>query len=189
MNILSQFNKILEDNFNKFLKSYFINSNFWNKSSNFNNYISFMNDLDSFNYSFITNIIKEYFEYIDEAFFHTSYRRQFFESNGFYERTILTLFGEITYKRRYYYDKKYNDRFYFTDLFLGLPKRKYFDPFVCAEICNESSTTSYSKAGIITASKIGNRINNNLFISRASSRNVVMNFDIIKNEEFDKKRV
>jgi len=189
MNILSQFNKILEDNFNKFLKSYFINSNFWNKSSDFNNYISFMNDLDSFNYSFITNIIKEYFEYIDETFFHTSYRRQFCESKGFYKRTILTLFGEITYRRRYYYDKKYNDRFYFTDFFLGLPKRKYFDPFVCAEICNESASTSYSKAGIITSSKIGNRINNNLFISRASSRNIVMNFDIIKNEEFDKKRV
>ena len=179
MNILSHFNKILENNFNKFLKNYFNNSNFWNKSSDFNNYINFMNDLDSFNYSFITNIIKDYFEYIDEQFFNTTYRKQFCESNGFYERTILTLFGEIRFKRRYYYDKKYNDRFYFTDLFLGLPKRKYFDPFVCAEICNESASTSYSKAGIITASKIGKRINNNLFINRASSRNVVMNFDII----------
>ena len=77
-----------------------------------------MNDLDSFNYSFITNVIKDYFEYIDESFFHTSYRKHFCESNGFYERTILTLFGEIRFKRRYYYDKKYHDRFYFTDLFL-----------------------------------------------------------------------
>ena len=189
MNILSQFNKILENNFNIFLKNYFNNSNFWNKSSDFNNYINFMNDLDSFNYSLITNIIKEYFEYIDEVFFNTSYRKQFCESKGFYKRTILTLFGEITYKRRYYYDKKYNDRFYFTDFFLGLPKRKYFDPFVCAEICNESASTSYSKAGIIIASKIGNRINNNLFLSRASSRNIVLNFSIQNNMEYDKRRV
>jgi hypothetical protein len=189
MNILSQFNKLLENNFNKFLKNYFINSNFWNKSSDFNNYINFINDLDSFNYSFITNIIKDYFEYIDEVFFNTLYRKQFCESNGFYERTILTLFGEIKFKRRYYYDKKYNDRFYFTDFFLGLPKRKYFDPFVCAEICNESASTSYSKAGIITASKIGNRINNNLSINRASSRNIVLNFSIQNNEEYDKRRV
>ena len=93
MNILSHFNKILENNFNKFLKNYFNNSNFWNKSSDFNNYINFINDLDSFNYSFITNVIKEYFEYIDEEFFNTRYRKQFCESNGFYERTILTLFG------------------------------------------------------------------------------------------------
>ena len=189
MNIISQFNKILENNFNKFLKNYFNNSNFWNKSSDFNNYINFMNDLDSFNYSFITNIIKDYFEYIDEEFFNTRYRKQFCESNGFYERTVLTLFGEITFKRRYYYDKKYDDRFYFTDMFLGLPKRKYFDPFVCAEICNKSSSTSYSKAGIITASKIGNRINNNLSISRASSRNIVLSFDIQNKEELDKRRV
>ena len=189
MNILSQFNKILEENFNKFLKNHFINSNFWNKSSDFNNYINFMTDLDSFNYSFITNIIKDYLEYIDEQFFHTSYRKQFCESKGFYKRTILTLFGEITFKRRYYFDKKYNDRFYFTDFFLGLPKRKYFDPFVCSEICNESASTSYSKAGLTIASKIGNRINNNLYISRASSRNIVLNFDIQNDNAFNKKRV
>ena len=189
MNILSQFNNILEKNFNKFLKSYFINSNFWNKSSDFNNYINFMTDLDSFNYSLITNVIKAYFEYIDEQFFHTAYRKQFCESKGFYKRTILTLFGEITFKRRYYFDKKYNDRFYFSDFFLGIPKRKYFDPFVCSEICNESASTSYSKTGINTASKIGNRINNNLFISRASSRNIVLNFDIKDNNQFNKKRI
>ena len=189
MNIISCFNKILEDNFNKFLKNYFNNSNFWNKSSNFNNYINFMTDLDSFNYSFITNVIKCYFEYIDDIFFHSSYRKNFCVSNGFYERTILTLFGEITFKRRYYFDKKYNDRFYFTDLFLGLPKRKYFDPFVCSEICNESASNSYSKAGIIVSNKIGNRINNNLFISRSSSRNIVLDFDIKGDNPEQLKRV
>lgn len=189
MNIISHFNKILENNFSKFLKNYFNNSNFWNKSSDFNNYINFMYDLDSFNYSFITNVIKCYFEYIDEIFFNSSYRKNFCESKGFYERTILTLFGEIKFKRRYYFDKKFNDRFYFTDLFLGLPKRKYFDPFVCSEICNESASNSYSKAGTIVSNKIGNRINNNLFISRASSRNIVLNFDIKDDEPVKLKRI
>lgn len=189
MDILSQFRKKLEQNFNNFLKSYFINSHFWNKSSDINNYINFMTDLDCFSYSFITNVVKDYFEYIDNEFFNTSYRKQFCVSNGFYERTILTLFGEIKFKRRYYYDKKYNDRFYFTDLFLGLPKRKYFDPFVCAEICNESASTSYSNAGKIISSKVGKRINNNFIISRASSRNIVMNFNIVDEENFDNKRV
>lgn len=189
MNILSHFNKLLVNNFNKFLKNHFNNSNFWNKTSDFNNYINFMTDLDSFNYSFINNVIKSYFEYVDEAFFNTSYRKSFCESNGFYERTILTLFGEIKFKRRYYYDKKYDDRFYFTDLFLGLPKRKYFDPFICSEICNESASSSYSKAGIIVSNKVGNRINNNLSISRASSRNIVLNFDIKMDNPSDLKRV
>ena len=179
MDIISQFNHFVEENFNKFLKNYFFHSNYWNKSSSINNYISFMTDLDSFNYNLITNIIKTYFEYIDNVFFHSSYRKQFCESKGFYQRTILTLFGEVTYKRRYYYDKKYNDHFFFTDFFLNLPKRKYFDPFICSEICNESSMNSYAKAGRIVSDKVGKRINNSFHISRASSRNIVMNFHII----------
>ena len=191
MNIISQFNQFVLESFNKFLKNYFINSNFWYKSSSISNYINFMTDLDNFNYNFITNVIKMYFEYIDDVFFNSSYRKNFCESKGFYNRTVLTLFGEITYRRRYYYDKKYNDRFFFTDFFLGLPKRKYFDPFVCSEICNESSLTSYSKAGRIVSDKIGNRINNTFKISRASSRNIVMNFNILDDtkQERELKRI
>ena len=112
----------MEQNFNNFIKKYFKQSNYWDKSSNIGNYINFMTDLDSFNYSLITDIIKSYFEYIDEVFFNTSYRKNFCTSKGFYQRTILTLFGEITYKRRYYYDNKTNERFYFTDFFLNIPK-------------------------------------------------------------------
>lgn len=190
MDIISHFKEIVEENFNKFLKNYFCNnSNLWNKSGTIDNYINFMTDLDSFDKSFITTIIKDYLEYIDEIFFNTSYRKSFCESKGFYERTILTLFGEVRYKRRYYYDKKYNDRFFFTDLFLGLPKRKYFDPFVCSEICNESASSSYSKSGRIVASKIGNRINNLLSIPRASARNIVINFNLDEIKEYDNKRV
>ena len=158
MNIITHFKEILEENFNKFIKNYFNQSNYWDKLSNLNNYIGFMNDLDSFNHSLITNIIKEYFEYIDNIFFDSSYRKKFCTSKGFYERTILTLFGEVTYKRRYYFDKNINQYFFFTDFFLNLPKRKYFDPFVCSEICNESASSSYSKSGKIVAAKIGNRI-------------------------------
>ncbi len=60
MNILSQFNEILEKSFNNFLKKYYLGSNYWEKTSDINNYFNFMNDLDSFNYSFITNIRKHY---------------------------------------------------------------------------------------------------------------------------------
>lgn len=178
MNILSHFYNFLEESFNSFLKKHFLESNFWLKSSSIDNYINFMNDLDSFNYSFINNIIKSYLEYIDDVFFHTKYRKSFCKSKGFYKRTILTLFGEVTFKRRYYLDKNTNEYFFFTDFFLNLPKRKYFDPFVCSEICNEAASFSYSKAGIIVSQKIGKRVNNSSIISRASSRNIVLNFPI-----------
>ena len=56
-------------------------------------------------------------------------------------------------------DKKEKERFYFTDYFLNIPKRKYFDPFICANICEESASFSYSKAGKIISNRIGKRIN------------------------------
>jgi hypothetical protein len=89
MNIVTHFKQILEQNFNNFIKKYFEQSTYWDKSSNIGNYINFMTDLDSFNYSLITDIIKSYFEYIDEVFFNTSYRKNFCTSKGFYKRTIF----------------------------------------------------------------------------------------------------
>ena len=186
MNIISQFHQFLENSFHSFLEKYFLESNFWHKSSDFNNYINFITDLDSFSYSFMINAIKVYFEHMDEVFFHTSYRKSFCKSKGFYNRTIMTLFGEVTFKRRYYFDKNTNEYFFFTDFFLNLPKRKYFDPFVCAEVCNAAASTSYSKAGKIVSKKIGKRINNFINITRASARNIVLDFPIQETMNIDK---
>ena len=86
-------------------------------------------------------------------------------------------------------DKNTDERFFFTDYCLNLPKRKYFDPFICSEICNEAASFSYSKSGKIVASKIGKRINNNIDISRASARNIVMNFLIDDSNEYDERKV
>ena len=136
------------------------------------------------------DIIKGYFEYIDECFFNSYYRKKYCKSNGFYERkNYVTLFGVISFKRRYYYDNKTNEYFFFADLFLGLPKRKHFDPFVCAEICDQSTTESYSKAGKIIANKIGKRINNNIVITRATARNIAISFDPEEIEEYELKRI
>ena len=190
MNMITYFNELVTKNFNNYLKKYFNNMNYTDKKGNFINYYSFMNDLDSFNDSFMKDLIKEYFQYVDECFFHSSYRKNFCDSNGFYERkNYVTLFGEINFKRRYYYDKNTKEYFFFTDLFLGLPKRKHFDPFVCAELCDQSTTESYSKAGKIISNKIGKRINNNIVINRATTRNIVLSFNPEHNEELELKRV
>ena len=190
MNMITYFNELVTKNFNNYLKIYFNNINYIDKTGNFINYYNFMLDLDSFNDSFIKGIIKGYFEYVDECFFNSSYRKNFCKSNGFYERkNYVTLFGEINFKRRYYFDENTNEYFFFTDLFLGLPKRKHFDPFVCAELCDQSTTESYSKAGKIIANKIGKRINNNINISRATTRNIVLSFNPEHNDISELKRV
>ena len=82
MNIITYFNQFLKDNFNNFLKKYFEEGNYYTKTSNFNNYFDFINDLDSFSDSFMQNIIKAYFEYIDEIFFNSSYRKNYCISKG-----------------------------------------------------------------------------------------------------------
>ena len=79
--------------------------------------------------------------------------------------------------------------FFFTDLFLGLPKRKHFDPFVCAEICEQATTESYSKTGKIITNKIGKRTSNNIDINRATARNMVLAFNPEYNEINELKRV
>ena len=112
MNIITKLNELITKNFNKFIKNYFNNMNYIDKQGTFSNYYNFINDLDSFNDSFIKDVIKSYFEYIDECFFNSSYRRIYCKSNGFYERkNFVTLFGEITFKRRYYYDTNTNEYF------------------------------------------------------------------------------
>lgn len=190
MDIITKLNDLITKNFNKFLKNYFNNMNYVDKQGTFLNYYNFINDLDSFNDSFIKEIIKSYFEYIDECFFNSSYRRKYCTSNGFYERkNLVTLFGEMTFKRRYYYDNNTKEYFFFTDLFLGLPKRKHFDPFVCAEICDQATTESYSKTGKIIANKIGKKTSNNIGINRATVRNIVLSFNPKYNEINELKRV
>ena len=190
MNMITYFNDLVTKNFNNYLKKYFNSINYIDKNGDFINYYNFINDLDSFSDSFMKDIIKGYFEYIDECFFNSYYRKKYCNSNGFYERkNFVTLFGEISFKRRYYYDNNTNEYFFFTDLFLGLPKRKHFDPFVCAEICDQSTTESYSKAGKIIANKIGKRINNNVVINRATARNIVISFNPVENEEYELKRI
>ena len=190
MNMITYFNDLVTKNFNNYLKKYFNSIDYTNKNGNFINYYNFINDLDSFSDTFMKDIIKGYFEYIDECFFNSYYRKKYCNSNGFYERkSFVTLFGEISFKRRYYYDNNTNEYFFFADLFLGLPKRKHFDPFVCAEICDQSTTESYSKAGKIIANKIGKRINNNVVINRATARNIVISFNPEINEEYELKRI
>lgn len=190
MNMISHFNEILLKNFNNYLKNYFSSLNYSNKSSSFINYFNFINDLDSFSDSFIKNIIKDYFEYIDDCFFNSTYRKKYCTSNGFYERkNYVTLFGEITFKRRYYFDSKTNEWFFFTDLFLGLPKRKHFDPFVCADICEHATSNSYSKTGKIVAEKIGKKTSKLINISRATTRNIVMAFNPSIKLENEQRRI
>ena len=83
MNMITYFNDLVTKNFNNYLKKYFNSINYTDKNGNFINYYNFINDLDSFSDTFMKDIIKGYFEYIDECFFNSYYRKKYCNSNGF----------------------------------------------------------------------------------------------------------
>lgn len=165
-------------NFKETINKYDLNNLFSNGVINdFNHYI---NDVSS---TFSVSLYENFLYKIDEAFFNSSYRKQFCEVINLPKRTLITFYGEVTFKRRRYYDRNKKKEFCFVDEVLSLPSYISLDPFVCAKICEVSSHSSYAKTGKIVSEMIGKRMKFNddpsrEIISRALARNVVLNFKI-----------
>ena len=86
--------------------------------------------------SFTDDLVKEFADlgtktanflinYAEETIFKLKERKEQFESLEKDDRTIITIFGEIKFKRRYYQDKETEERIYLLDQFLQLkPSQK-----------------------------------------------------------------
>ena len=188
MNIISQVINNIKRNIEENLKNYdLINIISANALHTFNNYIKVIKCIDDITYNFSTFFYSTFIQNIDDAFYNSNYRKKYCDVINIYERNIITLFGEVTFKRRYYHDKIKKINFYYVDQVLCIKPYSRFDPFVCAKICEVSSHDSYAKAGRTVSELIGKRLKFNddmdrFLISRAQARNIVMNFDIPKIE-------
>ena len=105
--------------------------------STITNYLTIMEKTSEITDDISKNILITTFKAIDEMFMGSKYRKENFESHEKLERTITTIFGDITYKRRIYRDKnkKAGDDDYhviYVDRYIGLPKRDRFDPYICS---------------------------------------------------------
>lgn len=184
MNIIQDLIENVKRNFEESVKIYNLKDLISNKMVNsFNNYLSVIKFIDTVSLNFSTDLYIMFLENLDNAFFKSDYRKKHCKCICFNERTLVTFWGTITYKRRRYYDSFKNKEYYFVDNLLMLNKNKNFDPFVCAKICEESSHSSYAKAGRTVSELIGKRLKfnddaNKYLINRASARNIVMNFII-----------
>ncbi len=184
MNILSQTIENVTKNFSNILSNYDLDSIFDGLIiTNFNHYINIIRCIDHVSNSFSIDLYKQFIKEIDDAFFHSSYRKQFCEVINSPNRSMVTFYGEVVFNRRYYYDKLKKRKFFFIDDVLRLPKFCRFDPFVCAKICEVSSRDSYAKAGRIVSEMIGKRLKFNddpsrFLINRATARKIVINFKI-----------
>ena len=69
-------------------------------------------------------------EYAEDVIFKLKERKEKFESLEKEDRTIISIFGETNFKRRYYQDKDTKERIYLLDQFLKLEKRERMLPNV-----------------------------------------------------------
>lgn len=178
--IINNLKKNIEENIKNYKLDNLITAN---ALFTFDNYIKTIECIDDISYNFSTFLYKVFIEEIDNAFFNSNYRKKYCNVINISERNIITLFGEVTFKRRYYHDNIKNRNYYYVDNVLNIKPYSRFDPFVCAKICEVSSHDSYAKAGRTVSELIGKRLKfsddtNRYLINRAQARNIVMNFSI-----------
>lgn len=107
----------------------------------------FTNDLESEIIKFGSQVTQFLVEYAENIIFKLKERKEKFECLEKDKRTLISIFGEINFKRRYYQDKETEERIYLLDQFLKLEKRERMLPNVKERLIEEARETSYSRAG------------------------------------------
>ncbi len=159
-----------------------------NKKSNINNvfnYIDIISSLDETLCEIAKNSIVAIFKSIDESYCNSIERKAKYHIKAHTTRTILTVFGEITFTRITYISKLNNKPYCFLDRYLGLEKYDYFDPYIKASVIEEASNTSIPVACKKINDLIGNRVSIKVkeqYLTRQTVRNIILK-SIISNTE------
>lgn len=77
------------------------------------NYLNFSSQL-------IQQLFIDYLRNIDECFFHSDERKNSYYSKDKQPRTLVTLFGTITFTRRRYTNRSTGNSFHYIDYLLGI---------------------------------------------------------------------
>ena len=111
---------------------------------------------------FISNL----FETLDKVFRNSSKRKEkYYISKSNVKRTIVTVFGTITFYRTLYINKLTGEYYFYVDDVLGLESYKNYDPIVRAilvqdsVITNPNHTSNYSPLDILN---LKNRLNESI---------------------------
>lgn len=145
------------------------------------NYINVIQNFDSILTKTITSSIKAYLEELDYNYTISDERKRKYHIKDYHSRTILTIFGEITYSRHFFKSKLDGSSFCYVDRQLGLQKYQYFDPYIRSLVVSKSAEGPISLACREINEMIGNRISltsKPSFLSRQSARNIILNSPI-----------
>lgn len=179
MEIITQnYEKILEnliiDNFSHIIKNY----NQINPDENkVFNYIKILDTLDERICDIAKKSLIAVFESLDRGFKNSPERRHRYHIKAHTTRTIMTIFGEITYRKTIYSHKYTYKTFCFIDDYLGLKKYDYFDPYIKASVLEYASQYPCTKVAKIINDMIGKHIKLNKpfqYISKQTIRNIIL---------------
>lgn len=148
-----------------------------------------MDDLMQLGY----DLTKFSLEYAEDIIFKIKERKKQFESLEKDNRKIVSIFGEIDFKRRYYIDKKNNERVYLLDEYFKIAPNERLVENVETKLIEEAIETNYEKAGKSVAYKteiskqtVMNKISElkiNLDEEKIATKRVVDNIYCIADED------
>ena len=184
MEIISQnyenlLQKVIIDNFSTILKESITYNN------DVFNYIKILDTLDNSLCSIAIKSLTTIFNSIDNGFKNSPERRHKYYIKAHNSRTIMTVFGEVTYHKTIYENKFTHEFYCFIDEYLGLAKYDYFDPYIKACILDYSAQYPYSQVAKMMNDLINKKINIDKpfqIISRQTIRNIILSSKYSKPE-------
>lgn len=177
---------IIPNNYEKILKEMIFNQFSSNlkkelyKTDNTNkvfNYIDLISNLDNSLCTIAKQSLVTIFEAIDKSYSNSIERKHKYHIKAHLPRTILTVFGEITFTRTFYTDRYNKGSYCYLDRFLGLKKHDYFDPYIKATIVEYSANNPIPTVVNMINDLIGNRIkleDKIKYLNRQTIRNIIL---------------
>ena len=136
-NILHDFNKKIISLVENYLKNFIFSKGI----------SSFTDDLTAEFAQFGSNLTQFMIEYAEEIIFSLNERKENFESLEKDERNIVSIFGEIQYKRRYYEDKENHNKVYLLDKLIGIEPKQRLLENVRERLIENAIDSSYEYSG------------------------------------------
>lgn len=132
---------------------FLLNNLFVNDTSNI--YFDLIYRIQSSTREMIKSIIISTFEELDNEFKDSTYRKsRYYINKSNVSRTLITVIGEITFKRTYYISKFSNKKFFYIDKIFDLPKKDHYDPIIKAIAITKAVSTSQAQSVRDTSSFI-----------------------------------
>lgn len=157
-----------------------------NQSFSIRNYSDTIETIGLMTQELARKLLIKVIEEMDTAYRESSLRKRYYYVKTTRERTLITMFGKITYKRTIYQDKTTGKTFTYVDRKLGLPRYDRYDPTVKAKVIELfADHNSMIRVGEILGEQIFSSFSTkperkNFNLSRQTVHNIVKRSLIIK---------